>query len=187
MIVFDWMPATDFKRQKCDIPYGRRCSEMEDLFANIDSTIYFETLPFLYHGTDTSKIMELLDKAIAEKEEGVMINLWDAPYEFKRTNNLLKVKKFNTCDLRVIGFEEGTGKYVGKLGAFICEYKGGEVKVGSGLTDEQRHEIWSDREKYQDTIIEVSYFEETKDSTGKPSLRFPIFKDFRPDKTEPNY
>ena len=108
-------------------------------------------------------------------------------YDFKRTNNLLKVKKFNTCDLRVIGFEEGAGKYTGMLGAFICEYKGGEVKVGSGLSDSQRLEVWRNSRNYENLIIEVSYFEETKDSTGKPSLRFPTFKDFRFDKTEPNY
>ena len=86
-----------------------------------------------------------------------------------------------------IGFEEGTGKYVDMLGAFICEYKGGQVKVGSGLTDEQRIEVWRNSRNYENLIIEVSYFEETKDSTGKLSLRFPTFKDFRFDKTEPNY
>ena len=83
--------------------------------------------------------------------------------------------------------EEGTGKYVGMLGALICDYKDNVVRVGSGLTDKQRKEIWQNRFKYLDTIVEISYFEETKDSTGKKSLRFPTFKDFRPDKTEPNY
>jgi DNA ligase-1 len=152
-----------------------------------DGARYFELLPILYRGSDTSKITEILEEEVANGEEGIMINICDAPYEFKRTNNLLKVKKFNTCDLRVIGFEEGTGKYTEMLGAFICEYKGSTVKVGSGLTDEQRKEIWQNRDKYLDTIIEIAYFEETKDSTGKLSLRFPTFKDFRPDKTEPNY
>lgn len=188
MLVFDWLPAADFKRQYCDINYKRRSDELELIFATTTQiTKYFELLPFLYYGKDTSKIIEILEQQVAKGEEGIMINICDAPYEFKRTNNLLKVKKFDSCDLRVIGFEEGTGKYTGMLGAFICEYKGGEVKVGSGLTDELREEIWQNQNKYQATIIEVSFFEETKDSTGKLSLRFPTFKDFRPDKTEPNY
>lgn len=186
MLVFDWMPVEDFKSQSCDVPYYYRRATLEMLFNNT-ATTYFELLPKLYVGEDTGKIAELLNEQIAAGEEGVMINIWDAPYEFKRTNNLLKCKVFNTCDLKVIGFEEGTGKYVGMLGAIICEYKGGEVKVGSGLTDELRKVIWQDQDRYLNTIIEVSYFEETKDSTGKLSLRFPTFKDFRPDKTEPNY
>lgn len=186
MLVFDWMTVADFKEQQCDFPYKIRRTGAENVFAMNDFT-YFELLPILYLGDDTSKITEILEEEIAKGEEGIMINIYDANYEFKRTNNLLKVKKFNTCDLRVVGFEEGTGKYVGMLGAFICEYKGGQVKVGSGLTDEQRVDVWRNSRDYVNLIIEVSYFEETKDSTGKLSLRFPTFKDFRFDKTEPNY
>ena len=73
------------------------------------------------------------------------------------------------------------------LGAFICEYKEGVVKVGSGLTDDLRKEIWNNRNKYINSIIEITYFEATQDATGKESLRFPVFRDFRPDKTEANY
>ena len=186
MLVFDWMPADDFKRQQCDFPYKVRRNELERLFNEIDFR-YFELLPKLYVGDDTSKIKEILEEAIADGEEGIMINIWDALYEFKRTNNLLKCKVFNSADLRVVGLEQGTGKYTGMLGAFICEYKGGHVRVGSGLTDAQRAEVFKEPLKYIDTIVEISYFEETQDSTGKPSLRFPTFKDFRPDKTEPNY
>ena len=186
MLVFDYMSADEFKAQRCDKDYITRRMAVEDLLLNASFT-YFELLPILYYGSETSKITEILEEEVANGEEGIMINIVDALYDFKRTNNLLKVKKFDTCDLRVIGFEEGTGKYVGMLGAFVCEYKGGEVKVGSGLTDELRKEIWRNSRNYENLIIEVSYFEETKDSTGKPSLRFPTFKDFRPDKTEPNY
>ena len=188
MVVFDWMTAEDFKNQWCDRPYKYRRVQLNNIFGDdYHNYMYFDLLPLLYVGDDTSKIPELLNEQIADGEEGIMINIYDAPYEFTRTNNLLKCKVFQSCDLRVAGFEEGTGKYVGMLGALICEYKDGTVKVGSGLTDELRKEIWSDTSKYKNCIIEVSYFEETKDSTGKESLRFPTFKDFRFDKSEPNY
>ena len=186
MLVFDCMPVSDFKTQTSSFTYLQRRQMLDNMTA-FSTTEYFELLPVIYMGDDTSKITEILEEEISKGEEGIMINVLDALYEFKRTNNLLKVKKFNTCDLRVIGFEEGTGKYVDMLGAFICEYKGGQVKVGSGLTDEQRIEVWRNSRNYENLIIEVSYFEETKDSTGKLSLRFPTFKDFRFDKTEPNY
>lgn len=186
MLVFDCMPAEDFKRQQCDMPYKRRRAVAEELFNAVDFK-YFELLPLLYVGEDTSKITEILEEEVANGEEGIMINDYNALYEFKRTNALLKCKKFNSLDLEVVGMEEGSGKYTGTLGAFVCEYKGSEVRVGSGLTDDLRKEIWQNPEKYLNSIIEVSYFEETKDSTGKLSLRFPTFKDFRPDKTEPNY
>lgn len=186
MLVFDAMPVSDFKTQTSSMTYIQR-RQMLDCMSAFDTTRYFEVLPLLYRGSDTSEITRILEEEVSNGEEGIMINICDAPYEFKRTNNLLKCKKFQSSDLQIIGFEEGTGKYTGTLGAIICEYKGGEVRVGSGLTDEQRKEIWSCQHRYLNSIIEVSYFEETTDSTGKLSLRFPTFKDFRPDKTEPNY
>ena len=186
MLVFDAMPVSDFKTQTSSMTYIQR-RQMLDCMSAFDAARYFELLPLLYVGDDTSKITEILEEEVANGEEGIMINEYNALYEFKRTNSLLKVKKFDSCDLRVVGFEEGNGKYAGVLGAFICEYKVGEVKVGSGLTDEIRKEIWNNQSNYLNSIIEVSYFEETKDSTGKLSLRFPTFKDFRPDKTEPSY
>lgn len=186
MLVFDAMPVSDFKTQTSSMTYIQR-RQMLDCMSAFDTTRYFELLPLLYRGSDTSEITRILEEEVSNGEEGIMINICDAPYEFKRTNNLLKCKKFQSSDLQIIGFEEGTGKYTGTLGAIICEYKGGEVRVGSGLTDEQRKEIWSCQHRYLNSIIEVSYFEETMDSTGKLSLRFPTFKDFRPDKTEPNY
>jgi DNA ligase-1 len=186
MLVFDYMTAEEFKTQNCQYDYSTRRAGVDLLF-NMADFRYFELLPILYRGDDTSKIAEILEEEVANGEEGIMINVLDAKYEFKRTNNLLKVKKFDTCDLRVIGFEEGSGKYTGMLGAFICEYKGGEVRVGSGLTDDLRNEIWRNTGNYENVIIEVSYFEETKDAAGKLSLRFPTFKDFRFDKADPNY
>lgn len=187
MLVFDAMSAEEFRTQQSNLTWSKRRHALENTFEVAGELKYFELLPVLYRGTDTEMITKLLDEAIADQQEGVMVNLCEAKYEFKRSNALLKCKKFNTCDLRVIAFEHGTGKYAGMLGALICEYKGGEVKVGSGLTDELRKEIWQNFDKYVNTIIEVGYFEETTDSTGKASLRFPTFKDFRPDKTEPNY
>jgi DNA ligase-1 len=36
-------------------------------------------------------------------------------------------------------------------------------------------------------IVEVQYFEETTNADGGISLRFPVFKDFRPDKLTPDF
>ena len=90
MQVFDWMPAEDFKKQKCDMPYKYRRIVVNNLFDELTFR-YFELLPLLYVGEDTSKIPEILEEEMANGEEGIMINVYDAPYEFKRTNSLLKV------------------------------------------------------------------------------------------------
>lgn len=189
MLVFDCMDADDFENQKCNRPYHSRNRDLSLLLEDSEHEfIYFEKLPLLYVGEDTSEITKWLNTNIANGEEGVMINMWDAPYDFKRTNNLLKVKKMQTMDLEIVGYEEGSNTNQGKLGAFILRYReGNTVKVGSGFSKELREEVWKDPDSYIGKIIEVQYFEETENQGGGKGLRFPVFLHFRPDKSEGDF
>lgn len=179
--VFDCMTAEEFKNQKCNLCYSERREQLNKIFSNYNFK-YFELLPILYQGTDTAEITNLLNCSVANGEEGVMVNICNAPYEFKRNSNLLKCKLMQSYDLRIIGFEEGQDKHKhkGSLGAVVVKYKDGNfVRVGSGFSDKLRREIWDNQDKYLDKIIEVQYFEETNNQKEGLSLSFPVFKDFR--------
>ena len=189
MLVFDAMYIDEWKNQKCEHDYIERRALLNSFFTYSPAKrTYFELLPELYRGTDTSKVLEYLDQALANQEEGVMINICDAPYEFGRTWNLMKVKKMNTLDLEIVDFEEGSGRLTGTLGAIHVRYKNGNiVRVGSGFSDDLRDQIWEYQTHYSGKIVEIQYFEETTNADGGISLRFPVFKDFRPDKLTPDF
>lgn len=187
MLVFDILTVEEFKTQKCEHTYDERRQLLENLFGTTKRT-YFELLPVLYRGKDTTEITKYLEELTSTGEEGVMINICDALYEFKRTTNLLKVKKMNTLDLEIVGVEEGEGRLAGTLGAIHVRYRDGNiVKVGSGFSDWHRNEIWQNQIYYIGKIVEIQYFEETKNDKGGVSLRFPIFKDIRLDKLTADY
>lgn len=187
MLVFDILTVEEFKTQKCEHTYDERRQLLENLFGTTKRT-YFELLPVLYRGKDTTEITKYLEELTSAGEEGVMINICDALYEFKRTTNLLKVKKMNTLDLEIVGVEEGEGRLAGTLGAIHVRYRDGNiVKVGSGFSDWHRNEIWQNQIYYIGKIVEIQYFEETKNDKGGVSLRFPIFKDIRLDKLTADY
>ena len=189
MLVFDGMPLDEWKTQQSTLTWSERRHVLSCIAGfYLEDLTYFELLPVLYQGTDTSKILELLDSEIARGQEGVMINICDAPYEFKRTWNLMKVKKMKTLDLEVVDYEEGSGRLSGTLGAIHVRYKNGNiVKVGSGFSDELRALIWLEPSDFIGKIAEISYFEETTNASGGKSLRFPVFKDFRSDKLEADF
>ena len=99
-----------------------------------------------------------------------------------------KVKKMYPVDLEVIDIEEGTGINQNKVGALVVNYKGYKVKVGSGLTKEQRELWWNNPNLILGKIITVQYFEETTNKKDDSlSLRFPVLKEVRNDKTEESY
>lgn len=187
MLVFDCMSAEQFKNQSCPDSYGLRRAILDTLFANKSFT-YFEPLPLLYVGEDTSMIIKLLDEAVANNQEGIMLNDVFAPYSFTRTWALCKVKKFNSLDLEVVGMEEGSGRLSGTLGAIHVRYKDGNiVKVGSGFSDEERKLYWENPNLILNKIVEVKYFEECT-SGSEFSLRFPTWvSNIRTDKLTPDF
>ena len=90
-------------------------------------------------------------------------------------------------DLKIIDYIEGTGKYVNMLGALVVDFKGNSVGIGTGFSDEDRKYIWDNRDKLLGRIVELRYFEVTKDKNGIESLRFPSYVCIREEGKEVSY
>lgn len=188
--VFDIITNEDFERGISEKTYFER---KKDLFMLGSLTSHYifddnlEVVPIVYEGTDQSEIQKWLDMCENELDwEGVIINL-DTPYECKRTKNLIKVKAFYDVDLRCVRIEKGTGRNENTLGAIVCDFKGNEVNVGSGFTDEQRNYYYNNPDEIVDKIVTVKYKEVSKNKNGGESLQFPIFQCVRFDKDEESY
>ena len=186
--IFDMIPVRDFDSPTPQTTYRYRREILNQFAQRIgDTEGAVKVLPVLYHGNDQSKIDELLEQMVREDKEGLMINT-DVPYRRTRHKGILKVKRFYTMDLPIIRCEEGTGRLEGTLGAFVLKYKGNEVKVGSGFTDEQREHFWKNKGNLTGVLCEVKYKEISQDKgTGLESLQFPVFIGLRTDKTEVSY
>lgn len=182
--IFDVIPTKEFESGKFSLKYSERRHLLNDIAKTLEKSRYISVLPLLYHGTEHQKIESLLDKMVAEDKEGLIINL-DVPYRRTRHRGILKVKRFYTMDLPIIRCEQGQGRLSNTLGAFVLDYKGNEVNVGSGFTDEQRGKYWEIREQLAGAICEVKYKEISNDkNTGLESLQFPVFVQVRTDKDE---
>ena len=185
--IFDVISLRDFESYESKVQYSNRRIVLNELADSLVEAKYVSVLPVLYSGTDQSKIDEYLEQMVCEDKEGLMANL-DVPYNRTRHKGILKIKRFYTMDLPIIRCEEGAGRLEGTLGAFVLDYKGNEVKVGSGFTDEQRIMYWQQRDSVTGTLCEVKYKEISSDkNTGLESLQFPVFVQLRIDKTEASY
>ena len=183
-VAFDIVPLEDYVNKVNNTPFLERRELLEHYVINQELV---KLAPFYFITDSVERINEKLNEVVSLGLEGLMINKLKCGYEFKRTKNLLKVKAMSTMDLRVIAFEEGDGAFEGMLGAIVVKYKGNEVRVGSGFTQDMRAEVWNNQDKYRNVIAEIQYFEVTKNEEGKESLRFPVFKGWRFDKDEESY
>jgi DNA ligase-1 len=122
---------------------------------------------------DTEHVFSLLDINTKKGAEGLMLRKPGSLYENKRSNTLLKVKKFTDEDGTVVDYTEGTGKYVDKVGALILKTKAGKlITVGTGLTDEIR-----ENPPAKGSVVIFKYFEMSAE--GIP--RFPVYVGERAD------
>lgn len=141
----------------------------------------------VYEGIDQGVISKWLDYAVEHDWEGLMLNT-DVPYRRARHNGCLKIKRFYTVDLRITAIEEGQNRLAGTMGALVVDYKGNELRVGSGFDDATRAAVWANPDNYIGKIVECKYKEKSCDKkTGLESLQFPTFVRFRNDKNEVSY
>ena len=179
--LFDIIPLQEFYYSDMST---NTYSERRRVLDTLQSTQWVEVVPVLAVVTK-DKIAEWSNYATEQGWEGVMLNYAEGYYRTKRSTELLKVKKMHTADLEIVGFNQAIdGKFAGMLQSINVKLDDDNiVQVGSGLTEENRREIWENQDKYIGCVVEIQYFEQSQDRFGNKSLRFPVFKDFRFDKT----
>lgn len=179
--LFDYLPLEEWESGEAIMTTTDRYDELKLSIRHIrqdPSAGYVRVTPRYLTSANFKDIMNLHDEFVKDGYEGAMVKTTDSPYRFGRSYDIMKVKAFHDVDLIIEGLDEGTGKHVGRLGAVVVSYKGVEVKVGSGFTDEFRELIWNDPAGFIGRMIEVRYQEVTPDG----SLRFPTFVCFRNDR-----
>lgn len=198
--VFDCLPYEEFTAGISKDPFWKRKEDLSNAFYSIyplksTKSSEIEINPLSRHLYEVENIYEdtyhpnvilSLQEEYVEPLgwEGLMINLSDGLYQTKRTSDILKVKEFFNADVLVKNVFEGTGELSGTLGGVIIDYKGNDVKVGSGFTLEERNTYWANPNKIIGKVVDVQYFEETNNQNDNNiSLRFPTIKSIRLDKT----
>ena len=126
---------------------------------------------------------ELAELATKNNWEGLILRK-DCEYKGKRSNDLLKVKKFFDEEYVVKSIETSTHRIIvdgleveeEMLSNVVIEHKGCDVGVGSGFDQSERRTYFKNPELIIGKTITVQYFEETLNQDGCHSLRFPVVK-----------
>jgi DNA ligase-1 len=187
LMLFDILPLTEFQFGTSMLGQKRRSNLLKSMKDTFDKIGSIDVIPQKEVDLDSYvgelEFKEYNKEAIAAGFEGIMIKDVNAPYEAKRSTSWLKMKPFIEVSLTVTVVEEGTGRNEGKMGALVCEGeddgKDIKVNVGSGFTDAQRDEFWTNKETIVGQVIEVRADAITQNQDGTYSLRFPRFLRFR--------
>jgi DNA ligase-1 len=186
--LFDALPLTAFELGESAATQEQRSEWINSWFEfNRDAlpnvTVVGQELVDLDAEAGQKRFKEINALAIEGGYEGIMIKDPMALYECKRSYAWLKLKPFIEVSLEVQGVEEGTGRNEGRLGALICAGDDGgkfiQVNCGSGFSDNDRIDYWTNRDTLLGAVVEVRADAITQNQDGTYSLRFPRFLRFR--------
>ena len=188
LYLFDYLPLEDFEKgiwNKSQVERSQKLVHWKNLWEEETPNIKIldQTLIDLDTDQGQKEFSAINKRAVDGGYEGIMIKDPEAPYECKRSTAWLKLKPFIEVSLEVVEVEQGTGRNLGRLGAFVLEGvdDGREIRVncGSGFSDSQRTSFWDGRDTLLGQIVEVRADAVTQNQDGSYSLRFPRFLRFR--------
>ena len=181
--VFDYLMLEEFDSQESKRNLSNRLGNFNMIY-NI-SVKELKCIDVLVQWKVESEdhFQELAELATKNNWEGLILRK-DCEYKGKRSNDLLKVKKFFDEEYIVKGVENSIHRIIvdgleveeEMLSNVIIEHKGCDVGVGSGFNQEERRLYFNNPELIIGKTITVQYFEETLNQDGCHSLRFPVVK-----------
>lgn len=161
-----------------------------------------------YHIASKEELLFLENSWVTFGYEGMMLRHPEGGYKYGRSTfkegTLLKFKRFEDAEARVVGFEElmhnanetvtnelgrpsrSTKKEGlegrGTLGSLIVvgvngQFKDATFNIGSGFSGGQRAEIWANRKSWDGRVVKYKYFA----GGSKDAPRFPVFLGERTD------
>jgi len=186
----DMIPLSDFMQGHCFISYNYRYQNLQEVLPSYLTLLDIQCL------TCETELDEHVTECIAAGEEGAVFKQPDEGWVagHKGYRQMKKVRGVD-YDLTCIGWEEGTGKYKGKIANLLFRWKGDKIikaMLGKGWTHEDAEEMYQNC-TYQDMVDMPGYMH--KDSpvdqifqvyalqeSSKGKLRLPKVGERRHDK-----
>jgi len=176
--IFDCVRFEDWQAQKSETHYRARLLDISMIVGDVQGT------PFRYVkstlAANETELRDFYSQCLDEGYEGVMLKDMTAPYRWKRSDAILKLKPVATEEGVVVSWYEAkeSTKRAGQFGGFVILTPNGvTTRVGGGYSDEVKSKIFSDGpDTYVGRIAEV---EHQPPFTPDGKLRFPVFCRFR--------
>lgn len=180
--VFDMLTLAEFELANGKRKLSDRQKDLQCFVNSVSDSNQLQIVKQILYTDESFKQQQVCSSE--QSWEGLMLRM-DTEYKGKRSNDILKVKNFqteeyvvqgyDTTSIRMINEKTGLENNVQVLKSVHIEHRGSVVHVGSGFNFNERRSFFENPDLIVGKTISVKYFEESQDSSGKVSLRFPIF------------
>lgn len=172
------------------VPKGKYGVPYKQRLANLVNQL--KTTPSVHIKLIETKVVKNMDQAwefyrakLAQGKEGAVVKKMSAIWRDGTSKEQIKLKLEVCVELKVTGYNGGTGKYEGMLGSLVCESHCGALQVDvSGRGDDMRKNFAIEDWDGAIVTVKANAIMPPGDSNPRHSLFLPIFVEKRDDKTE---
>ncbi len=179
--VWDTITVDEYFDQKSTTPYHERIVNY--------STMLYALKPTMVSSVDMHEVLDYeeailrFQEALADGQEGTILKAPYGGWKDGKPNWQIKLKLEVNFDLKIIGFNYGTGKNVNVISSLNVETSDGILKTSPGGMSEALMQYVTDNQaSLINTIVEVKCSGISTDSDGNYSLLHPVVKILRDDK-----
>ena len=104
-----------------------------------------------------SEVFNHFNTLIGNNEEGSIIRLLNAPYEGKRSSNILKLKSEDSSEAKILNITEGTGNWSGTGKIITIEWEGKVFDATFKGTMEDAKQFLTDKDEWIGKVVTFLY------------------------------
>lgn len=179
--VWDMITVKEYLDTKSATPYSRRLYDVQEAIKDAESTMVsmIKTVTVKTY----EEAMVHFQEALKAGEEGTILKSNKGVWKDGKPNWQVKMKLEMDVDLKIVGFNYGTGKNESVISSVDAQSSDGLVFTSpTGINEKMMKFITENQEKLMGSILEVKCSGLTHDSKGKFALLHPVFKNLREDK-----
>lgn len=161
--IYDWQDLA------CALPFQKRFQLLQEAFRTAPGIQKLKLVPTAVANT-VQDAEKQFSEYLSAGYEGAMLRTFQGPYEpKKRSKHLVKRKQFEDEEFKIIDVVEGKGSKEGCAIWRVQDLKQPsiEFQVLSKGTDEERHQMWRDRQEYMGKLLTVKFQGRSEDGVPR--------------------
>lgn len=179
--VWDMITTDEYFDQKSFVPYEDRVINYSMLLNSLEPTMISAVK--MQPVANYEEAIKHFQKALADGQEGTILKAIDGGWKDGKPNWQIKMKLEMDVDLRITGFNYGSGKNLNVISSVNAESSDGKVVTRpTGINEAMMQHVTDNQQQLLGTILECKCSGLSKDSDGNYSLLHPVFKQLRDDK-----
>lgn len=179
--VWDTITVDEYFDQRSTTSYSERIVNYSTAIYDLKPTMISPVE--MYDVATYEEALLRFQEALADGQEGTILKATDGGWKDGKPNWQIKMKLEMDVDLRITGFNYGTGKNINVISSVNAESSDGKVVTRpTGINEAMMQHVTDNQQQLLGTILECKCSGLSKDSDGNYSLLHPVFKQLRDDK-----